>query len=245
MSEEGVRRMFFAESSELRLARLVLKSGKKNFITLVSKQPVPVLALILALCEPLLAAEIVKKLDRNLRTEALLRLAKEPTTDPDTLDLVLHDLEDQLLSLSPLVKVPGGLQKVADALNHLPESQVKEIMAGIEERQPDLAADIIERMRDFSDLLLLDLKDLRLLFLDLDLSQRISGFFGASETILSHLKNALGTRNFESFSSDLADARGKISKEKQELARKQILDRYNALEMSGKIFPRDPSETYV
>src|SRR5690625_5758411 len=109
--------------------RRVLFRSPQQIASVLGKEYPQTIALILAHLNTGVVADVVKFLDPELGSEALLRLARMEKVHPDVLQVVDRSLSlETALSITQDMRVAGGPAAVAAVLNLLPGSLEKELL---------------------------------------------------------------------------------------------------------------------
>ena len=115
------------------------------------------IALILAHLQPDIAATVLSSLNPEMRTDVVLRIATMDRTPPEIVREVERVLERKMASVfSQGFTFAGGVKEVAEILNRIERATEKNIMAELEERDPELADEISRLMFTFDDLIYVD-----------------------------------------------------------------------------------------
>lgn len=118
-----------------------------------------VLAVVLAHINRDHAARVVERLEDDLRTEVARRVAKISPLPPDVIRRIGNDLEYRL---SAFVRAGGstseveGLSTIVGILTSADQATEKQILADLEERDPEMAERIRNEMFVFEDVIQLD-----------------------------------------------------------------------------------------
>jgi flagellar motor switch protein FliG len=118
-----------------------------------------ILALVLAHINRDQAARIIERLEDALRTEVARRVAKISPLPPDVIRRIANDLEYRL---SAFVRAGGssseveGLASIVGILTSADQATEKQILADLDERDPEIAEMIRNEMFVFTDVVSLD-----------------------------------------------------------------------------------------
>jgi flagellar motor switch protein FliG len=110
------------------------------------------------------AAEIMALLDDELRAEVAERICRMGRVSPEVLrqtGAVLERRLSQFLETSGAMTV-GGVEALVQILNHSERPTEKQVLAALDERDPELAEEVRSRLFTFEDIVHLDNRSLQL-----------------------------------------------------------------------------------
>ncbi len=133
------------------------RADPSQVITFIQDEHPQTIALILAHLQPDIAATVLSSLNPEMRTDVVLRIATMDRTPPEIVREVERVLERKMASVfSQGFTFAGGVKEVAEILNRIERATEKNIMAELEERDPELADEISRLMFTFDDLIYVD-----------------------------------------------------------------------------------------
>ncbi len=133
------------------------RADPSQVITFIQDEHPQTIALILAHLQPDIAATVLSSLNPEMRTDVVLRIATMDRTPPEIVREVERVLERKMASVfSQGFTFAGGVKEVAEILNRIERATEKNIMAELEERDPELADEISHLMFTFDDLIYVD-----------------------------------------------------------------------------------------
>lgn len=145
------------------------KADSTQLVNFLSKEHPQTIALIMSHLNPEQTAEAIKEMPDELRTEVVYRIATLGKISPQTLKQIEHVVDDLAgLSINQQMSKIGGTKSVATILNRTSVSLSKEIIASIEERDDDVAAEIKRLMFIFDDIVQLQDKDIQRIMKEVD-----------------------------------------------------------------------------
>ncbi|MFW7382207.1 MAG: flagellar motor switch protein FliG [Oligoflexus sp.] len=191
------------------------------------------IALVIAHAPAAKSGRILKSMPEAMHTEIISRIANLSEVDPN----IIQELDDQLMieiqKAGMRAKKIGGINKVAAILNSL-NGEHQDLLDRLEERDPDLSTQIRDEMFTFSDLVMLDDTNIRILFQALDKDTWLLGLRGADESVKELVFRNLSDRARKLFLEDMESLGAqRISDVKG--AQNKILEMARKLEESGKI----------
>lgn len=114
------------------------------------------IALVLAHLDPQQTANILKEIPSAKGGEVVYRMAGMEKVQPEMLQLIEKHIGADASSIMSEGTVSGGPKAVAEVMNFISGSLEKELLGGVEERDPELAEVIKNLMFVFEDLTSLD-----------------------------------------------------------------------------------------
>jgi len=145
------------------------KADSTQLVNFLSKEHPQTIALIMSHLNPEQTAEAIKEMPDDLRTEVIYRIATLGKISPQTLKQIERVVDDLAgLSINQQMSKIGGTKSVATILNRTSVSLSKEIIASIEEKSDDVAAEIKRLMFIFDDIVQLQDKDIQRIMKEVD-----------------------------------------------------------------------------
>src|SRR5579859_4886775 len=148
-------------SRTLEALELVDPRTLANF--LVNEHP-QTIALILAHLEPGKKCEVLKRLPEAIQTEVVLRISNLDFISPNLIAQVDEVLKQELATLGSIdTQQLGGVQPIAEMLNVMDKTSEQNIMARVEQKDPQLAEEIRKLMFVFDDIVFIDDRGMQML----------------------------------------------------------------------------------
>ncbi|THG29672.1 flagellar motor switch protein FliG [Naasia lichenicola] len=116
----------------------------------------------------------------------------------------------------------GGVQPLVDMMNHADPATERELMAALQERDPDLAAQVRALMLSFEDLPLLQDRDVQQVLRGIDIGQIALALKGAPEEISAVIRSNMSERNRQTLTEEAAEL-GRVPKSQVEEARNLLV----------------------
>ena len=168
-------------SRTLEALELVDPRTLANF--LVNEHPQTV-ALILAYLESNKKCEVLKRLPESIQTEVVLRIANLDFISPNLIAQVDEVLKQELATLGSIdTQQLGGVQPIAEMLNVMDKTNEQNIMARVEEKDPQLAEEIRKLMFVFEDIVYIDDRGMQMLLKDVPNDKLVVALKTAPEEI--------------------------------------------------------------
>lgn len=219
-------------SRTLEALELVDPRTLANF--LVNEHP-QTIALILAHLEPSKKTEVLKRLPEAIQTEVVLRIANLDFISPNLIAQVDEVLKQELATLGSIdTQQLGGVQPIAEMLNVMDKTSEQNIMARVEEKDPQLAEEIRKLMFVFEDIIFIDDRGMQSLLKEVPNDKLVIALKTAPDEIKEKIFRNISKRAADLLKEDL-EARGPVRLSEVEGAQQEIVNVAKRLESEGKI----------
>lgn len=219
-------------SRTLEALELVDSRTLSNF--LVNEHPQTV-ALILAHLEPNKKCDVLRRLPEGLQTEVVLRISNIDFISPQLIAQVDEVLKQELATLGSIdTQQLGGIQPIAEMLNSMDKSSEQNIMARVEEKDPQLAEEIRKLMFVFEDIIFIDDRGMQNLLKEVPNDKLVVALKTAPEDIKDKIFKNISKRAADLLRDDL-EAMGPVKLSDVEKAQQEIINVAKRLEGEGKI----------
>ncbi len=146
-----------AKSLRTKAFDFVRKADYKNLLAMVQNEHPQMIALILSYARSDQASMIISELPKDKRIEVVERIAKLDRASPEIIRIVERTLEKKFASIISVDLMElGGVNYVADIMNHVDRSTEKHIFDELGNKDPMLADEIRKLMFVFEDIVFLD-----------------------------------------------------------------------------------------
>lgn len=207
----------------------------QQIASVLGKEYPQTIALILAHLNTGVVADVVKFLDPELGSEALLRLARMEKVHPDVLQVVDRSLSlETALSITQDMRVAGGPAAVAAVLNLLPGSLEKELLSGIDRQDSELCEEVKGLMFVFEDIKTLDERALQRILGDIETRELALALKVASEELKEKIRATMSQRAIHTLDQEI-EFLGPVRLRDVEAAQAAIVERVRELEEQGEI----------
>jgi flagellar motor switch protein FliG len=201
---------------------------------LIKEHPQTV-ALIMAHLDPEKKVNVLKRLPEQLQTEVVLRIANLDFVSPTLIAQVDEVLKQELATLGSIdTQQLGGVQPIADMLNIIDKTSEQNIMARVEEKDPQLAAEIRKLMFVFEDLIYVDDKGMQQLLKEVPNEKLVIALKTAPDEIKQKIFRNMSKRASQMLKDDL-ESLGPVRLSEVEGAQQEIVNIAKRLEAEGKI----------
>ncbi|MDR3736133.1 MAG: flagellar motor switch protein FliG [Acidobacteriaceae bacterium] len=203
-------------------------------------------ALILGQLSDRQASALLMNLPKELRSEAVQRLAALQRFSPEMAERVSMVLSRRLKAVGEQGKrAYSGFQSVADIMNCVDGSVAQEILERIESEEPSLAISIRDLMFTFADLIEVDEAQIRELMALVDKRVLATALKGTSDDLKNHFFRTMSSRAVEMLKEDV-ESLGPIRSKEVVKAQAEIVALARKLEAEGKIVLKgEGSDEYV
>jgi flagellar motor switch protein FliG len=219
-------------SRTLEALELVDSRTLANF--LINEHP-QTIALVLAHLEPNKKCDVLKRLPENIQTEVVLRIANLDFISPSLIAQVDEVLKQELATLGSIdTQQLGGVQPIADMLNVMDKSSEQNIMARVEEKDPQLAEEIRKLMFVFEDIVFIDDRGMQSLLKEVPNDKLVIALKTAPEEIKEKIFKNISKRAGDLLKDDL-ESLGPVKLSDVEGAQQEIVNVAKRLEAEGKL----------
>ncbi len=219
-------------SRTLEALELVDSRTLANF--LINEHPQTV-ALILAHLEPEKKCEVLKRLPENIQTEVVLRISNLDFISPNLIAQVDEVLKQELATLGSIdTQQLGGVGPIAKMLNVMDKASEQNIMARVEEKDPQLAEEIRKLMFVFEDIIFIDDRGMQELLKQVPNDKLVIALKTAPQEIKEKIFKNISKRAAVLLQEDL-EALGPVRVADVDLAQQEIVNIAKKLETEGKI----------
>ena len=233
MADELLRKMSIFLKN--RTFDFLSKVDTKNLFNILQNERAQTIAIVLSHLESDKAADLLAELPDQKRIQVVRSIAKMDGASPEAIKVVeaqIRNRFDNILT-SDNVRI-GGIDYVADVMNHMDRSNEKFIFDEIGKRDAELAEDIRKRMFVFEDILGMDNRSIQRFIRDCDTRDLVYALKGANEEIRACFFSNMSQRMAESVQSDL-EITNNVRLRDVEEAQSRIVGIIRRLDEAGEI----------
>ena len=233
MADELLRKM--SRFLKNRTFDFLSKVDTKNLFNILQNERAQTISIVLSHMESDKAAELLAELPDKKRIQVVKSIAKMDGASPEAIKIVEAQIRNRLDNIltSDNVRI-GGIDYVADVMNHMDRSNEKFIFDEIGKRDAELAEDIRKRMFVFEDILGMDNRSIQRFIRDCDARDMVYALKGANEEIRSCFFSNMSQRMAESVKSDL-EITNNVRLRDVEEAQSRIVGIIRRLDEAGEI----------
>lgn len=204
-------------------------------INLLKTEHPQTIALILAHLSPDQSAEVLRKINDDLRSDVSFRMASLDKVSSDAID-DLAEVLNQIITPSKDVEKRnlGGVASLAEVLNVLDKETENSILENIEESDPDLAVEIRKLMFAFDDLAFIDDRGMQAILKEVNKEDLSLSMKKSSDEVKEKFLKNMSERASTMLREDL-EAMGPVRLSDVEKAQQSIIGVAKRLESEGKI----------
>ncbi|OUM43802.1 flagellar motor switch protein FliG [Arthrobacter agilis] len=248
---------FGAERAAGVVGRLASTAAGKSFEFLDSVEPGQIqtvlegelpqtIALVLAHLKPERASTVLAALDPAGRTDVAQCIATMGSATPEAVSVVADTIKIRAVAAPHRgITAIGGIQPLVDIINRADISTERELLDGLEDRDPALAEEVRARMLTFADIVHLERRDVQQVLRGIDSAVLALAMKGAAEAVVTVIRANVSERNREILDDELR-AVGSVRLSQVEEARAEVVRAIRDLEAQGTItIQRGGEDEYV
>lgn len=212
------------------------KGDPKALLSLLQNERPQVIALIMSYMEAEQSAQVLENLPEEKRIPTVAAMATMDRVSPEAISIVEEEMKRKFSTIitSEDNTNIGGIDYVADVMNHIDRSSEKKIFDELDVSNPDLAKDIRDKMFVFEDILTMDDRSVQRFIRDADQKDIVFALKTASDEMKEIFLNNMSKREAESVQSDMEMTSNVRLKDVEE-AQQRIVNLIRALEDKGEV----------
>ena len=213
----------------------VRKADSKNLLNILQNEHPQTVALILSYARADQASQVIAELSPERRIDVIERIANLDRASPEVINLVEKTLErkfDSIISVD-LMEL-GGVNYLADIMNHVDRSTEKHVFDELGVKDPELAENIRKLMFVFEDIVYLDDMSVQRFIRDVDTKDLAVALKGATPDVQQVFYANMSKRMQESVASDIEYLHNVRMRDVEE-AQQRIVDIIRKLEEEGEL----------
>lgn len=211
------------------------KADVKNLFSILQHERAQTIALVLSYVESDKAASVIAELPEEKRIQVVKSIALMESASPDAIKIVEQQLRSRFDNiLTTDFTSIGGIDYIADVMNHMDRSNEKFIFDEMGKDDPELTEEIRKKMFVFEDILTMDNRSIQRFIRDCDMKDVVYSLKGAGEEILAAFYSNMSSRMAEQVRSDL-EVTVNVKLRDVEEAQSRIVGVIRKLEEEGEI----------
>ena len=182
----------------------IRKTDSKNLYSMLQHERPQTIALILSYTDSEQAAQVIAELPEDKKIPVVECIARMESASPEAIKLVESQLRhkfDNILTTD--YTVIGGVDYIADVMNHMDRSNEKAIFDEMGKDDPELADTIRKKMFVFEDILTMDERSIQRFIRDCDMKDIVYALKNATEEMSDLFYRNMSSRMAETIQSDL------------------------------------------
>ncbi len=220
-----------------------IKGDPKALFSLLQNERPQVIALIMAYMDPMQAAQILEELPDDKRIQTVESMARMDRVSPDAIAIVEEEMKRKFATIitSEDNMSLGGIDYVADMMNHVERSSERKIFEELDKRNPELSQSIREKMFVFENILDMDDRSVQRFVRDCETKDIVYALKSASEEMKTIFFNNMSKRMADSVRADLEITTNVRLKDVEE-AQQRIVNVIRKLEEQGEVIIKKGGE---
>jgi flagellar motor switch protein FliG len=204
--------------------------------TLEGEQP-RTIALVLNLLDAKQAGAVLKQLPAEVRRAVSVQLSQATAPSMDLVQRIAEALliKSQSRKDTPVVEAGDAkFKKMAEMLRPLEKEDRLDMLAAIEEKDPETAARLKEYLYQFEDLLLIEDRSMQKLLSEIDSKSLATSLKGASDEIRDKVLRNLSQRARDALSEEM-EFLGSVPTKQVREAQKAVVEVIQRLDQAGEL----------
>lgn len=216
-------------------ASILREIQPRQLVNLLRKEQIQTWAMVLSYLEPTRCAEVLTIVSADMRTDIVERIATMEPAQSEVVQQVLNHLKNRISMRSQMdVISSGGTKILAEILNTLDDSTSKQVLTGLEERNPELSRSVKKLLFVFEDIGDLDRTAITRLLREVDFHILAVALKTASDRLKTTVLSSLSKRAAETIAEEI-QYMPPVKLSEVEAAQEQVIEILRNLEASGEI----------
>ena len=213
----------------------VRKANYKNIMMMIQNEYPQTIAFVLSYAKAEQASKIISELPTSLQLDVIKRIATLESVSPEIVGIVESTLERRFSSVVSVDMTEiGGVNYVADIINHTDRTTEKRIFDELNKTDPALSENIRKLMFVFEDIINLDDITIQRVLREVETQDLAIAIKGSNEDVKNVLLNNISARAKENILSDIEYLRNVRLRDVEE-AQQKIVNVIRHLEETGEI----------
>ena len=220
---------------QTRAFEFVRKASQHNLQMMIQSEHPQTSAFILSYLPSDQSSKVIAELPPALQLNVIRRIATLNSVSPEIVSIVEKIMEERFSNIVDVDMTEiGGVNYVADVMNHVDRTTEKNVFDALNQSDPELSSEIRKLMFVFEDIAGLDDMTVQRVLRDVDMQDLAIAIKGSSEEIKNVLLNNMSSRARENVLADVEYLRNVRLKD-VEKAQQKIVDVIRTLDESGEI----------
>ncbi|WP_396327275.1 flagellar motor switch protein FliG [Hydrogenoanaerobacterium sp.] len=193
-----------SKSLRTKAFNFIRKADYKSLMNIIQNEHPQTIALLLSYARADQASMIISELSKDRRIDVVERIAKLDRASPEIINLVERELEKKFAAIVSvdLMEI-GGLNYVADIMNHVDRGTEKNIFDELNNKDPQLAEDVRKLMFVFEDITFLDSMSIQRFIREIDTKDLAVALKAANPDVSAVIFQNMSKRMQESIRTDM------------------------------------------
>lgn len=211
------------------------KADYKNLLMMLQNEHPQTIALVLSYARSDQASQVIEELPKDLQIDVIERIANLDRASPEMINIVEKTLEKKFSSIISVdLMEMGGVNYVADIMNHVDRGTEKYIFDELNNNDPELSEEIRKLMFVFEDIVFLDSLAIQRFIREVDSKDLAVALKVANESVSEVIFQNMSTRMRETIQSDMQYLHNVRMRDVEE-AQQRIVASIRELEEAGEI----------
>jgi flagellar motor switch protein FliG len=212
------------------------RADATQIVSFLQEEHPQTIALVLAHLPPQTSALILSALPQAVQSEVVMRIATMDRTPPEIVREVERVLERKMSAIfTQGFTFAGGVKDAAEILNRIERSAEKNIMADLQERDPQLADEIGRLMFTFDDIVYVDDAGIQKALREVDSKDLALALKAATEDVQNKIFKNMSERARQMIKEEI-EFMGPVRLRLVEEAQQRIVAVIRRLEEAGELF---------
>lgn len=224
-----------SQAMQSRAFEFIRKANYKNLMMMLQHEHPQTIAFVLSYAKAEQASKIISELPKGIQLDVIKRIASLSSVSPEIVAIVESVLEKRFSSIISVDMTEiGGINYVADIMNHTDRTTEKFIFEELAKKDPVLSDNIRKLMFVFEDIVNLDDMSIQRVLREVDTQDLAIAIKGSTEEVKNVLLNNISARAREGILEDIQYLRNVRMKDVEE-AQQKIVNVIRSLEEVGDI----------
>jgi flagellar motor switch protein FliG len=223
------------EASEESALRAIRALDAEQIYNLIKAEHPQTIAIVLVHLKTDVAAEVLAMLPVEIKTDVAVRVAKLDKVYSGMVEEIDRIFEEIVKhKKNSVMRVNGGIGRLAEMLNQTDEDSNTAILNDIQEKNPELADQIKEKMFLFEDLVLVDDRGFQKLLRRVETAELATALKAASEDVKAKVFHNMSNRAGDMLREEIEDL-GPLRMTEVVDAQKKITALIQEMELKGEL----------
>lgn len=225
-----------SKSLQSRPFNFFAKGDPKSLLSLLQHERPQVIALIMSYMDPEQAAQVLEQLSDEKRIPTVECMAKMDRVSPEAIAIVEEEMKRKFATIitSEDNMNLGGVDYVADIMNHVDRSNEKKIFDELDKVNPDLSQSIRDKMFMFENIIDMDDRSVQRFIRDCDAKDLVYALKSSTPEMQEIFFRNMSKRMAETVKGDLEITTNIRLKDAEE-AQQRIVNIIRKLEDAGEV----------
>ena len=213
-----------------------MKGDPKALLSLLQQERPQVIALIMSYMDPEQAAQVLEQLPDSKRIPTLEGMAKMDRVSPEAIAIVEEEMKRKYATIitSEDNMNLGGVDYVADVMNHVDRSNERRIFDELDKVNPDLSQTIRDKMFVFENIIDMDPRSVQRFVRECETKDIVFALKTASDEMKQVFFSNMSKRMAETVKSDM-EITSHVRLKDVEEAQQKIVNLIRRLEEKGEV----------